>query len=140
MSAVVCDASVIVKLLVGEADSSHAVALANEHRIALPEFAQLEVGNALWLRVHAGECGLSEALELLSALADFGFQEQPIAPLIPRALEIAGTIDHPIYDCLYLALAEHLSVPLVTADRRFMRAVRRARWPSIEVKALSEFA
>ncbi len=33
-------------------------------------------------------------------------------------------IDHPIYDCLYLAAAERLSTQLVTADARFINRVR----------------
>jgi predicted nucleic acid-binding protein len=48
------------------------------------------------------------------------------------ALELA----HPLPECLYLALAMRLSVPLVTADQRF---VRRASTGYAEVQLLSEF-
>jgi predicted nucleic acid-binding protein len=34
-----------------------------------------------------------------------------------RALEVAGRLDHPVYDCLYLALAEAHGAGLATADR-----------------------
>ena len=39
--------------------------------------------------------------------------------LIDRAAEIAVEIDHPVYDCLYLACAEATASALITADRRF---------------------
>jgi predicted nucleic acid-binding protein len=40
-----------------------------------------------------------------------------------RALELAIALDHPVYDCLYLALAERMGVGMVSADRRFLRAM-----------------
>lgn len=33
-------------------------------------------------------------------------------------------LEHPAYDCLYLALAERAERPFVTADKRFERTVR----------------
>ena len=36
-----------------------------------------------------------------------------------RALLLARRLDHPVYDCAYLALALHLDALYVTADRRF---------------------
>jgi predicted nucleic acid-binding protein len=38
---------------------------------------------------------------------------------LPSALEWAHRLDHPVYDCAYLALALHLDGTYVTADRRF---------------------
>lgn len=35
---------------------------------------------------------------------------------------------HPVYDCLYLALAAALDASLVTADRRLVAAVRGTPW------------
>jgi predicted nucleic acid-binding protein len=39
------------------------------------------------------------------------------------ALRIAISLQHPVYDCFYLALAQAEDCPLVTADQRFLRAV-----------------
>jgi predicted nucleic acid-binding protein len=44
-------------------------------------------------------------------------------PLLPLALEIAVTIGHSIYDCIYLALADQADCRVVTADRRLQNAV-----------------
>ncbi len=40
-----------------------------------------------------------------------------------RALELALELRHPVYDCVYLALAERLDRKLITADRRFLRGL-----------------
>ena len=36
------------------------------------------------------------------------------------ALGLAMELSHPLQDCLYLALAERLGAPLVTADKKFV--------------------
>lgn len=36
------------------------------------------------------------------------------------ALKLSLALDHPIYDCLYLALAEKLDAPLISADQRLL--------------------
>ena len=43
----------------------------------------------------------------------------PIRHLAERAAQIAFELDHPIYDCLYLACSEITDSDLITADRRF---------------------
>jgi predicted nucleic acid-binding protein len=42
---------------------------------------------------------------------------------IPRALNLAIELGHPVYDCIYLALAEAMQDELLTADGRLLRAV-----------------
>ena len=37
-----------------------------------------------------------------------------------RAVAIARELDHPVYDCFYLALSEALDAPLITADGRLL--------------------
>lgn len=44
--------------------------------------------------------------------------------LMPRAAGIAIELAHPVYDCVYLALAEALDDDLLTADIRLAAAVR----------------
>ena len=40
-----------------------------------------------------------------------------------RAVAIARELDHPVYDCFYLAVSEALDAPLVTADGRLLARV-----------------
>jgi predicted nucleic acid-binding protein len=51
------------------------------------------------------------------------------------AVSLATELDHPVYDCFYLALAQRLDVPLGTADRAFWRMVRRRR-PGAKIRLL----
>ena len=61
-------------------------------------------------------------------------------PLVERALHLAHEIDHPLYNCLYLATAEAIAATVATADRRFFdrcsMSIMRSRiawvaeWPS----------
>lgn len=41
-----------------------------------------------------------------------------------QALALATRLDHPAYDCLYLALALSRGAALATADARFARVLR----------------
>ena len=42
----------------------------------------------------------------------------PVGEQVTRAVQISGELDHPVYDCLYLACAEATGSTVVTADRR----------------------
>jgi predicted nucleic acid-binding protein len=46
-------------------------------------------------------------------------------------------IDHPAYDCLYLALAVEKKCQFVTADERFLRKLHRGRQPTLRGRAIS---
>ena len=48
--------------------------------------------------------------------------------LAPRAVAIAGHLDHPVYDCFYLALAEKEQANFVTADLQLVGKVRGTAW------------
>ena len=49
-----------------------------------------------------------------------------------KAAALAVQIDHPVYDCVYLACAEAEAAPLVTADERLSRRASEA-YPVVEV-------
>nr|WP_294519284.1 type II toxin-antitoxin system VapC family toxin [uncultured Rhodopila sp.] len=51
-----------------------------------------------------------------------------LTTLAPRAVTISRELDHPVYDCFYLALAEAREATLVTADARLLRRINRTRW------------
>jgi predicted nucleic acid-binding protein len=56
--------------------------------------------------------------------------------LVPAASRLARDLDHPVYDCVYLALAMQEERPVITADRRFYDAVRNHPYLSGRVIAL----
>ena len=118
MSVAVFDASVALKWLVTD-DTLAPAALAarNVWQPVAPKFIQIEVANALWKYVRAGQVGLDEAVEgaaILANVMDLIADESLLGP----AQRLATRLTHPVYDCLYLSLALRLSCPLITADRR----------------------
>lgn len=121
----VLDASVAIKFYAAEAGSDLAVAwLRRDVTLCVPDIFLVEVCQAL-LR-HAREGALSRS-DLLGAANDLtGLVEVPFRSeqLIDQAFRIAHTLEHRLHDCMYLALAERLQCPMLTADERLVRKVR----------------
>lgn len=119
----IIDASVAFKLIVEEPGSEEAIAWIGRAELIGPTLVHSEVGNALWKRVRMGE--LAEDSEIADRLADLDHYIRTIdeTPLVPRALQLAIDLAHPVYDCIYLALAEANGDFVLTADERFVRAV-----------------
>lgn len=125
----VVDASVAVKWYLAEQGSEAARALVEqEDFLFAPDLLYPELANVLWKRRRKGEI---EAEQARAALADLPETLQliaPSAPVIDEALALAIDLDHPVYDCLYLAMALRWDCKLVTADRRFHGRVGVSEW------------
>ncbi len=127
----VVDASVAIKWYLEEPLSSAAQQLATvESELIAPDLIVAEVGNVLWKRLRLGEIAEAQAQAIAVALPRALANLVPAAELLPMALTIAAVLDHPIYDCLYLALAERSDTRMVTADRRLADRVRATSWSS----------
>lgn len=122
---IVIDASVALKWVFDEEWSAEALALieADETPIA-PILMLTEAGNALWRRTVSGEVTAVEAARLLDGLQALPVGYVDERPLLGEALALATTLKHPIYDCIYLAMAIDHDVTLATADLRFARTLR----------------
>ena len=118
---IVIDASVALKWVIDEPESEAAVALRDQELIA-PALWLAEAANALWRHARIGEIGNDEAAAHFAELLKAPVASLPIEPYLERALELAIEIRHPVYDCIYLALALHHGTHVVTADRRFASA------------------
>ncbi|MEC4591254.1 MULTISPECIES: type II toxin-antitoxin system VapC family toxin [Nitrospirillum] len=122
MSLTIIDASVALKWVWMEADSEAAAALLDGRPLAAPALWLTEAANALWKLAQRQALSADEAEDRLAFLIQAPVRLIDTSPLLPAALRIAQTLQHPLYDCLYLAAALHLSAKVVTADRRFHRA------------------
>ena len=84
-----------------------------------PDLLLIEVGNALRRKASKGEIAIEHALEGVRRIRRaINLTPVPFA-VIERALEMALAMGHPIYDCVYLALAEAHASFLVTNDATF---------------------
>lgn len=118
--ACVIDASVAVKWFIDE-DGSDVARDLQALVMYAPAFIIVEVANIMWLKVRRGELTVKGALERLAKMRATPIAMSDDETLIEKALELATTLAHPIYDCLYLVLARARGVPLLTADRRLAR-------------------
>ena len=124
MERVVIDASVAVKWVLDEPGSPQARALAGA-RLEAPDLLLVECANILWKKVQLGDLRQAEAMARMDLLNQAPVTWASSPDLLGNALRLALHLRHPVYDCLYLALALELAIPLVTADRRFVQAVSR---------------
>ncbi len=138
----VVDASIAVKWLVDE-ERSEAVArlLDSEHEFFAPQLMAAEVGNALRNKVREGNMESSRAASLAASIPDLAISWAKDIELAPDAVRLALALNHPVYDCMYLALAIHTEATLITADIRFVNSLARTEHRdavvSIDVLALT---
>jgi predicted nucleic acid-binding protein len=113
----IVDASVAIKWLVDEVDSDIAKRLLNRTDLVAPELLFCEVANTVWKKWKRGEfAAVPPGLLQMPSLFE---HVVPVSDHAFRAAEIALSIDHPAYDCVYLAIAEARDDIVVSADQRF---------------------
>ena len=130
--ALIVDASVAIKWFIDEPGSEVARRLwRDEPDLLAPDLLVPEVCNAAWRKVRLGESHPAQAQQIAQRLRGGVLALRPTAPLASRALELALALDHPVYDCFYLALAEADKAVLVTADRRLVTRLRDTSWSTL---------
>ena len=128
MNAVI-DASVACKWFFEEDLSAEARTLAeSDAAFFAPDMILVECGNAAWRRVRGRTVPEGQARAFLKALPQWFESLVPSDALLEAAFEMACALDHPADHCQYLALAQEMEMPLVTADLAFANRVRRSRW------------
>lgn len=122
----VLDSCVAVKWYVAETDSEIASSLIGGAWIA-PDLILAEVANALFKKAKAGEIPRSQTIGPLPHLCA-AITMVSTRPLVERALTLALSLEHPVYDCCFLLLAERMEARLVTCDERLHRRCQASRW------------
>jgi predicted nucleic acid-binding protein len=130
----VVDASVAALWTLAQRGSDKAAALQGQGDLIAPSLIVAEIGNAIWKAVRRGDLPAREArtavdlaLGPLSALV-------PLEELHERALELSILIEHAIYDCFYLALAERERAPLVCVDGPLLAKTKTLK--QVEIRTL----
>lgn len=123
MNAFVIDASIALRWVVEEEGTSEALALRRHAKLIAPELLAVECANILWKKVERDELSTAEALLAARLLQAADIEFLATRHLLETATQIAIELDHPAYDCLYLALATEHDCRFVTADEQFVRKV-----------------
>jgi predicted nucleic acid-binding protein len=123
----VVDASVAVKFLVRETGTDEARRfLSIPEPLIAPDWLLAEAASTFWKKVKRSELLIVHAERHLDDLPQFFETLHPTLDLVQEALQLAFRLRHPVYDCLYLALALREESRLVTADLEFAAAIKRA--------------
>ena len=130
MNTLVIDASIAIKWVIEEEGTSQALTLRRKAKLLAPELLVAECANILWKKARRNELSREEALLAARLLQTAAIELVPTRSLLAAATRIAIELDHPAYDCLYLALAIENGCRFVTADERFLRKLggRRSRF------------
>lgn len=135
MSRVVFDASLIMKwYLPDDPLFEDAVAVRDAGEGVAPSFVQVELANALWKYVRAGLLDVDGACAVVSTVAA-RLELVPDEDLIEAAQRLSASVDHAVYDCLYIALARRDGLALATVDKRL---ATRASELGVDVRYLSK--
>jgi predicted nucleic acid-binding protein len=125
VTGIVVDASIAVKWVVAEQHSEFAAdLLEGEGQLYAPVLLYAEASNALWALARRGDITQADVGDAIDVLIDAPIYVPYTMPqLTAAAARLAADIDHPVYDCFYLALAMREQCPVVTADNRFLSKI-----------------
>lgn len=126
MTALVVDASVLVKVVVDEGDQQTVFDALGDNDIVAPGFVRVEVANILWKKHRLGYLTTRQAERALEIVDRRAVRLIDDRGLVPLALTLGLLIDHPVYDCLYIVVATQIAAPLLTADKRLYEGAARA--------------
>lgn len=125
----VVDASVGIQLFIDGPRSNAAHALF-EHLTAeppanlyVPDLFYIEIANVLWKYVRWHGLDIALAQEYLHQLDQLFLHRVPTSDLMVDALTQAATYNITAYDACYVALAQRVNVPLITADEKLVKAI-----------------
>jgi predicted nucleic acid-binding protein len=117
----VTDASVALKWFVPEPDSGMADDLVRaEAELIAPSIIWVELANAVWKNARLGNVDSGIWDDVAAKLPGLLTIHSAEGPLLQSAVKLAVAHEHPVYDCVYLALAIQTGAIVVTVDKRFL--------------------
>ena len=118
----VIDCSAMIELLAAKTQTGDAIArrVTAAQTLCAPYVLDGEVISALLGLMRGQKISKQQADAALSNYRAFPIERQDVLPLWPRLKSLHANL--PVYDAQYVALAEALRVPLITADARIKRS------------------
>ena len=114
---IVVDASVAVSALLND---GRARQMLSENRLAAPHLVDAEVIQTLRKLLGRGSMAAEAAEQAVQRWSELGIERFPLPGLIARIWALRDNVS--AYDAAYVALAEALDCPLLTADARLAAA------------------
>lgn len=114
---IVVDASAAVCALLNAGPARRAL---GEEQLHAPHLIDPEVANALRRAVASSQIDPGDARNALDRWVRLGMSRYPVIRLLERVWQLRENLS--AYDASYVALAEALGCPLLTADARLGRA------------------
>jgi predicted nucleic acid-binding protein len=137
VTTLVIAASIAIKWVVEEDGTPQALALRRRGKLIAPELLVAECANILWKKVGRGELSKDEAVFAARLLQAAEIELLPTRSLLETATRIAIELDHPAYDCLYIALTVENGCQFVTADDSLLRKLGQRRQRTFRGRAVS---
>jgi predicted nucleic acid-binding protein len=121
------DASAAYESLIGERSDE---VLSRTSALTAPDIIVGELLNARWksARSHLPAPSLDAILGFLKRV-----RIVPCLAYATEAANLAERLDHPVYDCLYIAVAQRETLKLLTIDSHLMRKMRSHKLGSLLV-------
>jgi predicted nucleic acid-binding protein len=132
-SMLVLDASIVVPLIVLMPGQSAPDIDFLSNEFCAPQLLSVEFANAIWKYEQASRLAPAEAQQAWSKFEKLPLQYAEDRELVPQALILANALKHPVYDCIYLALALARGTRVVTRDKRFAAAARASYAKQVEL-------
>lgn len=134
---IVIDASVLLKVYLPDEEAIASVDnLMRDHQqgrlsLAAPALLRYEVANALRTAAYRGRISNQQASDAFSMLLEAPLMYYDSTQMLKEALQIALELQYPVYDSVYLALAQSLGKWCYTGDWKLYRAFR-SRLPYLQ--------
>jgi predicted nucleic acid-binding protein len=124
----VIDATVGLKWFIEESRSSVARKILDKGASFIaPDIFIQEICNVVWKKVKNQEITAEQGEAIVANVPMVLDHIVPSSEVASRAFALAVQFNHPVYDCLYLALAERESITLITDDAKLVNIAKKAK-------------
>jgi predicted nucleic acid-binding protein len=115
----IIDTNVVVSILMEPTAAKDEFVL--KHKLIAPQLLKMELINVLRKYHFFNSIPMAKAINYYENGLDLFASFVDNEPLLASATELSFKLNHPIYDCLYLALAIQLEQPFVSIDKKLLQ-------------------